>query len=387
MIRKVTRVADDVRPNSSEDCVVIVERYSSGHRLAWVAVLIVELARRGQPVSLVVPEAVMSSPEYATHLLPIEDLFTVSQRDDLVSARGMRSALRSARQRGNAAIVPGADALLATVVVLAVCRSLPNPTSLVVLRPPKPRGSGWRFAVVRVAKSSLIWTVDRLIGGADIVLLEDPLSTDSTRIWPAAFRDERFRLDDPFDLFVRPVSSCPAEIRDLSALTPVIAIVGAIDHRKKLPLAIAGWQARVDTSARLIVAGRQTDGVADWLAAQGVGTLDNITFINRYLSNQEMTWIVERSRGLVVLYDGGTSSGVVIAAGAIGRWVIASNGSRTGQVALDHRFGIACSEDEHGIGRAIDRVLEMSDSPRPVPLPGSDAFTARILRRVSPCTE
>jgi hypothetical protein len=278
-------------------------------------------------------------------------------------------------------VLPEADRFLHVLLFALIIRRLPRPTTAIVMRPPQSVRGRLRGRLGSLAKTLLILALTPW-KSVDVHLLEDPLAEGDNRVWrDPILRRERFRLDDPCSLLETSPGELPEELRLRSSERPFLTVVGSIDDRKNLPLTLAAWRSATELAGfDLVVAGKQSPSVSTWLQSAGPFT-SNIYFVNRYLSDAEIRGVIEYSRGIVALYDGGFSSGFLVAAAAMGRWAITIEGSRTGTVAAQQGFGVLCTPTLAGVADAMRQALVNGSRPPQVAVPSSREFGRRILRR------
>ena len=160
----------------------------------------------------------------------------------------------------------------------------------------------------------------------------------------------------------------------------MIAVVGSIDSRKEVPLLLRAWEL-VDKSSDplLLLAGPHEQRVRELVRRHGVADA-SILSIDRYLANEEMAAVIQRSAGVAVLYDGGVSSGILTSAVAVGRWVITTQNTRTGAIAEANDCAVVCNGDPETLARAIDQVVRTGSQPQGRVLPTRLDFASRLLR-------
>jgi hypothetical protein len=357
----------------------VVEWRAGGHRLAYVSAVVMGADQR--PVELVTSPAVMGSGEFAVHLAEFVSLGRLSLRasDDFGSSRRILSLLRELRTRGRAVVLPEADKYLLTLVVGKLLRRLPRRMTIIVMRPPSTVATAGRIG--QFAKRMLIVALMAWRHSIDVRLLEDPLAHGDSRCWQGPILGRRTnRLNDPCGLLDVDSAPLPADLEREIAGRQVLAVVGAIDARKNLPLVLEGWAASQPPDSVLLVAGHHSASVSSWLSENPLRIPPNTYFLNQYLTNNELRAVIERSRAIFTLYDGGISSGIVIGAAALGRWAIVSSHSRTASVASVHGFAIPCDPNPRDVARAIIEIIARGQLPTPVSLPNSEQFGRDILR-------
>jgi hypothetical protein len=352
--------------------------------LSYVAAIVRSANDASLSIELVTSRVLTLSDEYQIHLarLVADGQLTVRTSDRLDRRGGITRELREIRLRGNAVVLPEADRSLHALLLAKLSRGLPVPTALIVMRPPQSVRGIWRARIGGFVKTLLI-VVLCAWSSLDVLLLEDPLALGRDRVWrKRVLRSKSRRLDDPCGLVEIEASHLPKELNQDLGDRPMLAIVGVIDSRKQVPLVWAAWQLACGTiEGELVIAGKQSPDVSSWLRSAGpVPT--RIHFIDRYLTDDEVRGVLERSNGIITLYDGGFSSGFLVAAAAVGRWAITTRGSRIERVASSHGFAVTCTPTPSGIAEAIDQVLAKTEMPPPIEVPSAEDFGRRVLRRL-----
>jgi glycosyltransferase involved in cell wall biosynthesis len=357
----------------------ILEWRHTGHRLAYVAAIVRSVPHDAAPAILETSAEAAASVEYAEHLLPLEQSGTLIRDVSEIGTgnRALVASLRRARKLKEVVVLPEADRVLPVLAAVWLTRGLPRPTSIIVMRPPQWRDGGVRALPWALTKAALLTAFALATGSFDVHLLEDPLAGGPDRVWRWPFESERLRLNDPSDLVNDSDVCLPPEL--LGESRPMIAVVGAIDERKNLPLILAAWhQTHARDDSVLVIAGRHSSEVRNLVASEGPGP--SIISIDRYLSNAEMAAVLHACRGLFVLHDGGISSGLLTKAASLGRWVIALEGSRTGRTAKAAGVGEIAQPTPIDLARAIDSVVGRMAYPPPVSLDTAHDFGRRVLR-------
>lgn len=369
-----------VRPR----CVCILEWRHGGHRLFYVAAIVRAANEADLPIELVTSSGVLDTEEYRTHLahLAEDGLLCVRTSSDVDQARGLRRELRSIRHERRPAVVPESDRFLHVLLLAKMLRQLPLPTTAIVMRPPQSVDGSLGARARSVIKSTLLLALSRW-RTLDLQLLEDPLAEGDDRVWRQPILSSvHLRLDDPCGLVDEPAGELPPELDHVLADRPTLAMVGVIDGRKHLPLVLQAWRLASETAeCDLVIAGKQTSSISSWLNSAGP-LPGNIHFVDRYLTDVEVRGVLERSKAIFALYDGGLSSGFLIASAAFGRWAITIGGSRTASVAVTHGFGVVCASTTAGVADAIDIVLSKTEMPTPVDVPSSTEFGRHVLRQM-----
>jgi glycosyltransferase involved in cell wall biosynthesis len=151
-----------------------------------------------------------------------------------------------------------------------------------------------------------------------------------------------------------------SEIRRTLALQAesLVAIIGRIDERKNVPLAVEAMRLVVPrVSAQLIVAGVISPGIVDFLDRQRASA-PWVHVDNRYLSNAEFDEYIAAADVILAAYENRAgSSGVLSRAAALGTPVVAANIEYGLQLAATGA-GIAAEPRAAAVADAIVRALE-----------------------------
>ncbi|MGK2955498.1 MAG: hypothetical protein ACSLFI_07510 [Solirubrobacterales bacterium] len=348
--------------------VLVVESGHSGHRLAYVAAIGRVAEEAGLTWCLVTTTEARSSAEFQTHLSRRE--LNVHERPPAEGWRERLRLIRSARAR--LIVIPEADKYLAPLVVAVALRMLACPCSIVVMRPPARGGltASWFKGLVK----RLLVTYLSRVSKVQVHLLDDPLAGLDDTVWTGPPFRRSMIIHDPFDLAGDPLAGAGESVG--STAEPYLTVVGVIDERKEIPEIFEAWQLSGSAEhGRLLIAGKSTGEVEPLLRDTPTG----VEVVDRYLSNPELVGTVRAARGLIVLYDGNMSSGVLTMAAAAGTPVIVRAGTRTARVAVRHGFGFAADAGPSALGRVMREVLMSAGREAPVRLPPARDFGRRIL--------
>lgn len=358
----------------------LFEWRSSGHRLGYARAVARSAESANYRCILWTTSECVRSVQFATHLADLERSGALELRllENLGSARQLRRALSLAHKLGGGAVLPEADRLLSHVLLSRSMGRLPKPTSIILMRPPQLR------RISELAKGSvktLLIGLCLLGRSIDVHFLEDPLAYGNDRAWRGLFAGSHLRLDDPADLTGSTRGPISAELVDELEDRPTIGVFGSIDERKRIPLAIQAWQASNSKhTGRLLIAGHQSDAIRSWLLK--IGPLGpSVVISDRYIPNEELTSLVHRVAGILILYDHGVSSGILVVAAAAGKTAICLDGSRESRVAVHWGFGETSQPDPISLARTIDRVINAPTQREPIDLPSSLDFGNQVLRR------
>jgi glycosyltransferase involved in cell wall biosynthesis len=214
----------------------------------------------------------------------------------------------------------------------------------------------------------------------DLRCLDDSLAVGTERNWNfPLLRSSKHRLDDPCSL----TSDIPVPMPEIAVVgreIEVISLIGSIDQRKRVPLLLESWKlVQESVGAVLVIAGKQSVELRRFLAS-AEAPFPKVYIVDRYLSDQEMAWLVERSKALVVLSDMDHSSGTLLSALGRGRWVISLEGRRVAAVANRHAAAITCAPTPESLADAIQRLGKRDDLPKPVKIPSAHDFGLSLLQ-------
>jgi hypothetical protein len=268
--------------------------------------------------------------------------------------------------------------VLHAVVFAFVTRSLPRRTTIIAMRPPRwTSPKRWPSSVIKVMTLRALAATRSV----RLLVLEDPLATQRTRVWKWPLNGATLRLDDPADPLIER-GSLPSELDSLPDTARVIALTGVIDERKRVPLILDGWNLRPENPNRvLVIAGPQRSTVRACLEQHEATRRSDVVVIDRYLSAGESAPLIRRSCGLFVLFDGGLSSATLVSAAHAGRWAITAAGGRPAAVATAHGFGIESDLTPQSIRDSTERLFLKSEAPKPVTVRSRTDFGARIIER------
>lgn len=363
--------------------VMIIEPDSTGHRLAYVAA-IASAASEFTSVKLVTTAVASSSPEFQVHLsLLVESgRLEVMLLDIRPTSRTFVGLLRKARRSNSVVVIPEADRLLWLILFALLFRRAPTLTVPIVMRPPVFRGRGVRGVAVAASKSVALLGCLALRAKVDVRFLDDPLGSGLAPVWKWPFNGSGPSLADPADLIGSGEPDCLPEEVEARHHQNYVALLGSIDERKRLPEIVHAWlRSEVSGSGYLLVAGAHSHAMREWWQKNYRVPPASILVLDRYLTNGEMLAVLQGSRGVLVLYDGGLSSGVLVGAARAGRWAICTDDSRTGLVAKANGFGVGVSESLSNLPTVLREVVESAVDPAPCSLPGRREFGLEIMRR------
>lgn len=374
-------------PSADVTPVSLLEWRSGGHRLSYVRSIVDAARRLGVDLTIVTHPGVRDGPEWAVHLGDVPDLETESLATDEVTMRRLWRLLRTQRRLGRALIIPEADRYLPCIVFAAATRSLPPHTIVIVMRPPR-----WRL--LRKLPANLIKVLAilllRRLRSMRVLLLEDPLADAATRVWQWPLQDERMRLDDPPDSFDSATARLPSELRDLEETgelgehVNVFTVLGSIDDRKRVPLILDAWATLPDRANRvLVIAGAQQPSTRARIDGHTGVRRPDVRVVDRYLARSEMHALLRRSHALIALNDDPLSSGTLVNAASLGRWVVAASGSHAERAASRHGFGVPTELTIRGLAEVITDLDRRAWQPTAVSLPDREEFGNRVLADVA----
>jgi hypothetical protein len=335
-------------------------------------------AAAGRSVTLVTTEPTAGSTQFQAHLADyvLAGDIDVQLRDRVTSVGGLFAELVERGRSTTHLVLPEVDRILLLLAALRLSRLIPSSTVAIVMRPPRLRYMKSLFGFGGAAKLALLYLLAALL---DLRLLEDPLATGADRCWTMpVLRRQRFRLDDP-SLLDGVVAKRPPELANFGNVTPVVTMCGSIDERKGLTVTLAAWGSQeVNQNCLLLVAGKQSTVVKNQLLRLAA-LPSNVIFIDRYMTNAELRWVIARSRALLVLSELHLSSGILLASASAGRLVIAAEGTRIGRIAVKHRFGIQSALEPTALAAAVVKALDFCESPPRLTIPTLSTFGRSVL--------
>jgi len=344
--------------------------------LSYVRGIVDAATSQGIELQILTQASAVESSEWGIHLGGVEGVAVKTFTARNFTARHLPELLRTQRREGRAVVLPEVDRFLHVVLLAFVARALPKSTTIIAMRPPtwsSPRK--WPMRLFKILALRLLAATRSV----NVLLLEDQLAHGHTRIWRWPLSDPALRLDDPAD---DPTNGneLPPELSSLPRTTKLIALVGAIDERKRVPLILDGWDLGPERpDCQLVVAGLMQPAVRHVVQQHRCNARNDFTVIDRYLPADELACLIDRSVALLVLFDGGLSSGTLISAAQTGRWAITARGGRPATVALEHGFGIETELTPAGIQESITEALARPIAPSPMPLRDRTAFGDSIL--------
>ncbi len=158
-------------------------------------------------------------------------------------------------------------------------------------------------------------------------------------------------------------SSLPA---DIPSDRPLILFCGIIRAYKGLdilletiPLVLA------QREIHLLIAGEFWDDKARYLdQIEKYGIEQQVTVVDRYLTNEELATCIDRCDVVVLPYRSATQSAVIQAAFGLGKPVITTNVGGLAEAVDDGRTGLLVPpEDPASLAAAINRFFEMQLGP------------------------
>jgi hypothetical protein len=334
--------------------------------------------QRGCTVALLTTPELILTDEFSTHLADVAN--DVRLVPSLNSYRWfswqLLRTIRSELRLDHGCVVPESDRHLLAVLAGRLLAGRHGQVASVVMRPPFRDDELMTRVIGGVKATTMVLARAARPLGLELLLLDDALPSPRP-VWSQRLRWTGSVLRDPPDLFLHDEPTRPQELDDLGD-SPVISVLGSLDARKHVSQILDLWsEVSARTGASLVLAGRiRTDVVPS--------PAPHVCFVDRYLSDRELAWVLRRSTAVIVMYDGGASSGIVSACAAAGIRVIAPYRSRLYHVASAHSFGIPMELSAAGLAIAIAEACLL---PRPAPiesLPNRDDFGAVVLDAVSP---
>ena len=166
---------------------------------------------------------------------------------------------------------------------------------------------------------------------------------------------------DVFNSFPAKYELCPSQ--------DYILFFGRISRYKGVDLLLEAYHKIEMKKPQLVIAGKGEF----WFDTAPYLADPNILFINKYIRNEELIGLIERSRFIVVPYRDATHSAVIATAYALNKPVVASDVDGLKEVVFDHRTGRLVTPDSPGQLRAT--LEELIQNPQDI-----NAYTANIIQ-------
>ncbi len=361
--------------------VLIYEPDPGGHRFTAVRMLPDALATidSGQPLnlSLATTHAALDTEEYQLQLAPVAERFRFVPVPEFTRGAGSMK-IASEKVRFLAALVnqtpfdhcyiPYADGMLQMLGMLRLNPFFKWPRKLVT-EALLMRGG---FAYPGASKVSILANLRSLaLARCDRIHWIDPLPAHYvTRHAPA--------LDRVCNLMPDPTPYLPAverpAARNALQLPPdgrIIGCVGRIDERKGMDKLITAFaHAKLEPTDRLLLAGRQTDGIRRLIASlDDPSVKDRIVSIDRYLDNDELLFATSAIDLMVTPYPDFVGSVSIVARAAMaGRMSLGADTGWMGHVIPRFELGVVCDvHDEQGLVALLPQTLAASEHWSPGP--------------------
>lgn len=288
----------------------IVERSHTGHRLAYMNLLVSEALGRGDEVSIVVSPEVLSSPEFALHLADLPGAVHVLPSTDF-SLAGLTEI--SLLFRLDLLVVPNGDRTVRELAV-ASWRGWGR-ISLLVMREHSQSGRIAVRAVGNCAKfatflaASLrpkvnvsILKSSNWVGHSVFATALDPVSLKKNDSTEDVVR-QKFGLTDEGFTFV---------------------VVGALTARKNIPLVIEAFCSADIPSSALIIAGELEDDIREHVTrmVNAAPSHHPIRLFDALLDDLELDTIVSSASCVVLAHSNNGPSGIFAKAIASGVFVL-----------------------------------------------------------------
>lgn len=347
---------------------VLLEWRSSGHRLAYASAILDSAVSQGEEIHLWTTVAVQGTQEWLVHITDATQArLRVHRWNFTIGARLVWSASRTRR-----VIVPEADRILALLLVLSYMPWIRRTKIAPIIMRPPTNSPG-------IAQRLKVWSIRtaRKRRNIDLLLLESPIAQRGSGVWSGVEHSTDDLLLDPADL-ITGVPREPVELSTIELGAQILSVVGVIDSRKRIDLVLRAWPriAEQHPTAHLAILGKATKDLAEKIEAADV---PNLLFVNRYLTQAELLATLNRSYGVFALYDGGLSSGVVLAASARSCWVFVARSGVLADASKHIGTGVPVEMEEGALADAASEKLRRNVRPPPVHLSGRHEFGLRAL--------
>ena len=370
--------------------ILIFNPDEKGHSLVFLKLLIPPLASMGCEVALAITKQGAESDEFRLHLGPLAGRFEVDAAvrpaPGLSERRKRITEFVAAVNRSNAnhVMLPYSDPLLPALGVYA---ALGRP-----LVPPEKTAdytlirADFAYSTNAAKQRARSWVKERCIAGlpAGSVSLIDPVAYRRILQRGSCLAQRLCLLPEPLDNVV-PIARAEARKRlGLPGDGRILGCTGRIGIRKGVDVLLRAFaQADLKSDDRLLLAG-EVDSEITQLMERDLGGLarsGRIILLNRYLSDEELNWVICASDVVAATYltSHSAPSGIVNKSAVIGRPVLAS------------RFGWSdYMVPEFGLGTLTDATdLRILSGDIAVALDKSGSFlqspkTARLREYLSP---
>lgn len=142
----------------------------------------------------------------------------------------------------------------------------------------------------------------------------------------------------------------PAEIEAMS--NRYVLFFGRIDKYKGISTALEVFKKYNGNDIRLVIAGKGTLTKEESDILSG---MSNVLCINRYIADEEMSWLFRNAIALILPYIEASQSGIIPIAYSLGKPVIVSNVTGLTQFVEDGETGYVCKT----ISEYIDAISEV----------------------------
>lgn len=326
----------------------------TGHRLAYLAAVLVRARDLDLPIVVVVDPQAVESSEWATFVAPLlaEPSATarVVERDWSGESRQVFGELASDHSH---LIVLEADHYLDDLAVMMLKNRSVRVTAQLMREPRNPLAPSLSPGerLIALAKTPLLLALGRLSSGrCDLRLLTSPLFGSG----PIAGRLIRMGavrpLIDPV-LTDRVLSQRSSElsdqqVRDPSGSSDSVAVIGKIDERKSVSALLKAWIVEPRLHAvRLELCGSGDGDPGIWeLIHQARDAGATVEFPDRFVSDAEIDVAIATSSAVICAYTGDIPSGVAALALDGGCPVIAFSDTRLGDALEQHTIGVAVAD-------------------------------------------
>ena len=312
--------------------ILIFNPEEKGHNFPFLRALIPAIKGLGCDITLALTKQGTDSTEFQAHLAPISGQFQTDGSVAHAPGRRRRIAeMASAVQRNNAEhlLVPNAEPLLAALGVYAAVGYQGIPAGVTseftLIR------ADFAYPPLTLEQRAWFWGKERFINALPEATLSliDPVAYENIQRRRTCLA-ARIRLLPELLDNVAPIEKDEARTRlGLPRLGRILGCAGVLDIRKGVDQLIRAFaRAELTAGDRLVLAGEATPEVLTLFRTE-FGTMvrgGRIILLNRYLTDQELNWVLCASDVVAATYPAShrAPSAIVNKAAVIGRPVLAS---------------------------------------------------------------
>lgn len=351
---------------------MVVETSASGHRLVYVREIIAKALQLDMSVVLATADEVLTDPQFARHLGPLQGSFRMVTVQGRVSVRKLQYLASGAGC--DLVLVP--DTLkYGLSLLLGHTRRSPR-VRLLIMNDPRWRLTGKSLFSLRTWLKLILFELSSARPAVEVLWLRPQGTAPSSNV-----------VIDPLllEVSIEQTQADSLRLRTTLGMDPStfwFGVVGGLDSRKNIPMIIAALRnvALIATSpVGLALIGQWRNDASEDEATEA---LEGVPFChvghNVQLSNQEMNVAVAALDCVVMAYSTTAPNSTTAKAAALGVRV-ATAGSPTFRKFAERLTG--CPGVDLEVGALTKELAEVitRDRPRPLVLSGPDGLTLPLL--------